>query len=67
MFSEKKGPQKFFSDILKSRTKKSSSKMFFMRFPKTNVCKKIFERSTKFEQLKKTAVLEPRTGQFSRT
>ena len=29
--------------------------------------KKFFRRSTKFQQFKKSAILEPRTGQFSRT
>ena len=49
--SKKKGPQNFFSDDLRKNTS----------------FKKCFRRSTNFTTSKNTAVLEPRTGQFSRT
>ena len=48
--------------------KKRSSQKFFRRSPQKNVFKKIFKRSPQnFNNSKNTAVLEPRTGQFSRT
>ena len=62
--SPKKSLQKFFSGDLKKR----SSKNFFRRSPvKYTLLKFFFRRSTKFQQFKKSAVLELRTGQFSRT
>ena len=61
---QKKSLQKFFSGDLKKR----SSKTFFRRSPvKYTLLKFFFRRSTKFQQFKKSAVLELRTGQFSRT
>ena len=58
-FSSKKGLQKFFfRRSLLEETKKRSLADFpqgFWRFP------------TKFQRFKKSAVLEPKTGQFSRT
>ena len=56
---QKKGLQKFFSgDLYLRKPKKRSLQIFpqgFWRFP------------TKFQRFKNSAVLEPRTGQFSRT
>ena len=68
---KKKGLQKFFSGDLK----KKSSKNFFRRSLLEETKKKVFADfpqsfwrfPTKFQRFKNSAVLEPRTGQFSRT
>ena len=49
-----------------SPKKKRSSQKFFKRSPQENVFQKIFP-SQNFNNSKNSAVLEPRTGQFSRT
>ena len=67
--SQKKGPQNFFSG------KKGLQKTFFRQSLLEETKKKgLFRFSarfllfpTKFQRFKNTAVLEPRTGQFSRT
>ena len=64
---QKKGLHKNFSGDLQNKKKRSSQK-FFKRSPQKNVFKKIFQTLHKnFNNSKNTAVLEPRTGQFSRT
>ena len=47
--------------------KKRSLQKFSSDLHKKAFSKKFFKRSTKFNNSKNTAVLEPRTGQFSRT
>ena len=67
--SKKKGLQKFFSG------EKGLQKIFFRRSLLEETTKKIFANfpqdfwrfPTKFQRFKNSAVLEPRTGQFSRT
>ena len=59
---KKKGLHKIFQAISK---KKRSSQKFFWRSPQKNVFQKIFQALLKIS--KNSAVLEPRTGQFSRT
>ena len=52
----------------KKKKKKKVFKIIFQRSPAKNVFQKnFFRRSRKFQQFKKSAVLEPRTGQFWRT
>ena len=50
----------------KKKKKKRSSQKFFKRSPRTNAFQKIFQPLHKILP-KSSAVLEPRTGQFSRT
>ena len=64
MCSQKKILQKFFSDDLQ---KKGSSKIFFRRSKKNNLENNFSADLQNFNHLKNSAVLEPRTGQFSRT
>ena len=60
-----KGLHKNFSGDLK---KKRSSKKFFKRSPRKNVFQKNFSSAPQnFNNSKNSVVLEPRTGQFSRT
>ena len=47
--------------------KKRSSQKFFKRSPLKNVFQKIFQALHKILTIQNSAVLEPRTGQFSRT
>ena len=64
---KKSSSQKFFRRSPKKKEKRSSQK-FFKRSPRKNVFQKIFQALHKiFYNSKNTAVLEPRTGQFSRT
>ena len=64
---KKKVCTKIFQAISKKEKKRSSQK-FFKRFPQKNVFQKNFSSDTQnFNNSKNTAVLEPRTGQFSRT
>ena len=52
----------------KCSPKKRSSQKFFKRSPQKNVCKKIFQALPQnFNNSKNSAVLEPRTGQLTRT
>ena len=79
MFSKKKtGLEKIFSSDLKKKGlqiffsgKKGLQKFFFRRFSleenKTNFLRGFWRFPTKFQRFKNSAVLEPRTGQFSRT
>ena len=63
---KKKVFTKFFSDLKKK--KKRSSQKFFKRSPQKTVFQKIFQALHKIlTHSKNSAVLEPRTGQFSRT
>ena len=68
---KKKGLHKNFSGDLKKKKKKKkkrSSQKFFKRSPLKNVFQKIFQPLHKILTFQKnSAVLEPRTGQFSRT
>ena len=61
---KKKGLHKNFSSDLQ---KKRSPQKFFKRSPQKNVFHKNFQASQNFNNPKNSAVLEPRTGQFSRT
>ena len=62
-FPKKKGLQKNFSG---DRQKNSLQKNFSDVLHEKTPSEIFFRRSTKFEQFKKSAVLESRTGQFSR-
>ena len=78
---KKKVLKNFFQAISKKSSskiffrRKRSSKSFFRRYLLEEIKKKVFADfpqgfwrfPTKFQQLKNSAVLEPRTGQFSRT
>ena len=66
---KKKGLHKnFLGDLQKKKKKKRSSQKFFKRSPQKNVFQKIFQALHKILTIQKnSAVLEPRTGQFSRT
>ena len=81
VFSKKKGLQNFFSGDLKKSLQKFFSgekglqKISFRRSLLEETKKKVFADfpqgfwrfPTKFQRFKNSAVLEPRTGQFSRT
>ena len=82
MFSKKKGLQNFFSGDLRKKghqnffsSEKDLQKIFFRRSLLEETKKKVFADfpqgfwrfPTKFQRFKNSAVLEPRTGQFSRT
>ena len=67
---KKRSSQKFFRRSPKKKKKKRerSSHKFFKRSPQKNVFQKIFQALHKiFNNSKNSAVLESRTGQFSRT
>ena len=62
--------KKVFKNIFQaiSKKKKRSSQKFFKRSPQKNVFQKKFSSASQnFNNSKNSAVLEPRTGQFSRT
>ena len=63
---KKKGPHKNFSGDLRKK-KKGLHKNFSSDLHEKTFSKKFFKRSTNFNYSKNSAVLEPRTGQFSRT
>ena len=68
--TSEKGLHKNFSGDLqnkKIKKKKRSSQKFFKRSPKIRFPKNFSSAPQKFNNSKNTAVLEPRTGQFSRT
>ena len=81
VFSKKKVFKKFFQTISKKMSSKNffrrkrSSKIFFRRSLLEETRKNVFAGflpgfwrfPTKFQRFKNSAVLEPRTGQFSRT
>ena len=62
VLSKKKSSQKFF----RRSQKKGLHKNFSSDLHKKTFSKKFFQRSTKFNNSKNSAVLEPRTSQFSR-
>ena len=65
VFSKKK---KVFKKFFLAISKKKAFKNLFQAFSsKKRLLQFFFRRSTKFQQFKRSAVLEPRTGQFSRT
>ena len=61
--------KKVFKKIVQAISKKQKRlQNFFQTFSSNKrLLKFFFRQSTKFQQFKKSAVLEPRTGQFSRT
>ena len=62
---QKKSSEKIFR---RSQKQKRSSEKIFRRFPEKKLfSKKIFGAPHTFNNSKNSAVLEPRTGQFSRT
>ena len=64
---KKKGLRKNFLGDLQKKKKRSSQK-FFKRSPHKNVFQKNFSSASQnFNNSKNSAVLKPRTGQFSRT
>ena len=54
------------ASALQKKKKKRSSQKFFKRSPQKNVFQTMFQALHKINNSKNTAVLEPRTGQFSR-
>ena len=65
---QKKGLHKSFLGDLQIKKKKRSSQKFFKRSPQKKCFPKHFSSASQnFNNSKNSAVLEPRTGQFSRT
>ena len=65
---KKKGLHKnFLGDLKKKKKKKVFTKIFQAFSTKTRFPKNFSSASQNFNNSKNTAVLEPRTGQFSRT
>ena len=66
VFSKKRSSKNFFRRSQKQK-KTDLQKIFSGSLQKKRLLKFFFRRPTKFQQFKKSTVLETRTGQFSRT